>query len=327
VPRPAYNRVKGGMLLARAVRMIPRCKRTVSALCSLLAVSACARADAARVGARHVETLDGFSFPESVRYDEQQDVFFVSNIDGYGSEKDGRGYISRVRADSLAGIDVFVASGVNGALLDAPKGLALQGDTLWVADIEVIRGFHRVNGTPLRTIDLQRYAPLMLNDLTVGADGALYVTDTGIIMSRVGVKFQGPSRIFRLAGDSVQVIQDHDAIPFANGIVWDSAGSRLVVVSFGPFSSSVYSLKDSAKPEVLAQGSGRFDGVELLTGGRILYTAWSDSSVHMLSGGADTRIIRDLWQPADLGIDTRRGRVLVPLVLQGRVTVWTIPPQ
>ena len=39
---------------------------------------------------------------------------------------------------------------INGAdddiTLNAPKGLALQGDTLWVADIDVVRGFDVTTG-------------------------------------------------------------------------------------------------------------------------------------------------------------------------------------
>jgi hypothetical protein len=36
-------------------------------------------------------------------------------------------------------------------------------------------------------------------------------------------------------------------------------------------------------------------------------------------------VIGDLWQPADPGMDTRRMRVAIPLVLQGRVEIWQLP--
>lgn len=66
--------------------------------------------------------------------------------------------------------------------------------------------------------------------------------------------------------------------------------------------------------------------MERLDDGRLVVTSWSDSSVHVFTGGRDARVIRDVWQPADLGVDTRRGRIAVPLVLQGRVEIWEIPP-
>ena len=62
---------------------------------------------------------------------------------GPGSLKDGSAYIARVNAGDPRRAAVFVAGGRGGAVLDAPKGMALQGDTLWVADIDVLRGFHR----------------------------------------------------------------------------------------------------------------------------------------------------------------------------------------
>ena len=45
----------------------------------------------------------------------------------------------------------------------------------------------------------------------------------------------------------------------------------------------------------------------------------------MFGGNTSQRVIRDLWQPADLGVDTRRMRVAIPLVLQGRVEIWQPP--
>src|SRR5690606_29648988 len=107
----------------------------------------CAR-DADRPPARRIAVVRGFSGPEAVRYDPRQDVYFVFNSVGVGSVKDGNGYISRVSAADLR-VETFVQSGRGGAVLHAPKGIALQGDTLWVADIDALRGFDRRTGAPL----------------------------------------------------------------------------------------------------------------------------------------------------------------------------------
>jgi hypothetical protein len=72
------------------------------------------------------------------------------------------------------------------------------------------------------------------------------------------------------------------------------------------------------------RGSGTFDGVEALDDGRVLYTCWNDSSVHVFQNGADRRLIRNLPTPADIGVDTRRGHVAVPLSAAGRVEVWSL---
>ena len=45
-----------------------------------------------------VASVGGFETPEGVRYDPAADIFFVSNIVGGPSDKDGAGFISRVGA-------------------------------------------------------------------------------------------------------------------------------------------------------------------------------------------------------------------------------------
>jgi sugar lactone lactonase YvrE len=294
---------------------------------AFLGASACDRADAdSSELARHVMRLEGFDFPESARYDPQQDVFFISNILGYGSVKDGEAYIARVDAGDLRRPEVFIRSGRGGAVLDAPKGMAIQGDTLWVADIDQVRGFDRRTGAPVANIDMTPHDIVMLNDITTGPDGALYVTDTGIVMSRVGVAYYKGSKIFRIApGRQVTVFAQSEALAHPNGITWDSAGKQFVVVTFHPSQSELYSIGPNNKKNVMVTGLGRYDGVESLHDGRIVLTSWSDSSVQMVQGGKTHRIINNVWQPADLGVDTRRNRLAIPLVLQGRVEIYQLP--
>lgn len=312
--------------------MAYRLRRSVSTVfaAALGAAAACGTSAEARAPAtaQRLHTIQGLGFPESVRYDPDQDVFFVSNMLGPGSLKDGNGYIVRVDAATLRRAEVFARGGVNGVTLDAPKGMALQGDTLWVADIDVLRGFHRRTGAPVATLDLRPQQAVMLNDIAVGPDGTLRVTDTGIAMTDKGVLYRGGDRVFAIGpGRAVSVVAQGAGLGRPNGITWDPEGKRWIVVSFDPFRSEVYALGAGGGDArtVLARGTGKFDGVERLEDGTLLVTCWSDSSLHVIRGGRDERVIRDLWQPADLGVDTRRGRVLIPLALQGRVEVWRLP--
>jgi len=274
-----------------------------------------------------VGTILDFHEPESVKYDPDQDVYFVTNMNGTGSAKDNNGYISRVNAADISQIQTFVQGGVHGVTLNAPKGTALHGDTLWVCDIDVLRAFDRHGGAPLASIDLSSQGAVLLNDIAVGPDGTLRVTDTGIHMTEIGVLYVGGDKVFVIGPNrSVRVEASGAQLDRPNGITWDARGNRWLYVSFDPFHSRLFAFHagDTTRA-VLDSGKGKWDGVEALADGRILISSWSDSTVHLLADGHDERLVRDVPAPADIGVDTKRGLVLVPLGVMSRVELWTIP--
>jgi sugar lactone lactonase YvrE len=284
-------------------------------------------AAASAADARFVANLVGFNDPESVRYDPEQDAFLVSNMTGYGSVKDGNGYITRVSAAPPYAATVLARGDSASVVLHAPKGMAIHGDTLWVADIDALRGFERRTGAPLATIDFSARGAVMLNDVAVAPDGTLRVTDTGIVMSPKGIVHTGPDRIFTVGpGGAISVMAEGLELRQPNGVAWDSAGGRWVVVSFDNFVGQVAAFpRAGGARQVLHQSKlGRFDGVEVLPNGTILYTSWADSSVHALAGGRDRRVVREVQGAADLGVDTRRGVLAIPLATLGRVQLWRL---
>ena len=75
----------------------------ITAVSALLAMS---QAEAASL-AKKWQTDRVFSTPESVVYDAERHVLYVSNIDGSPSEIDGKGFISRL---SMNGLHVLACS-------------------------------------------------------------------------------------------------------------------------------------------------------------------------------------------------------------------------
>lgn len=211
-------------------------------------------------------------------------------------------------------------------VLDAPKGTALQGDTLWVCDISVLRGFHRRTGAPLANVDLAPLGAVQLNDVDVGPDGMLRVTDTGIIMSRKGVVYSGPSRIFvRGPGGRIDTMPTSPPVSWPNGIRWDPTGKRWIVVSFDPFHGRIYAVPEAGGGTTpIRDGRGRLDGVVALPDGGIIFASWADSSIRLLAEGRERPLIRELPEAADIGLDTRRNRLAVPLSTLGRVQLWSL---
>ena len=63
----------------------------------------------------------------------------------------------------------------------------------------------------------------------------------------------------------------------------------------------------------------------MLPGGRILVSAWNDSTVAEVKGDTISPLIRGLPSGADIGVDPDRGIVAVPLLADDRLELWRIP--
>src|SRR5437016_8282325 len=275
--------------------------------------------------ATKVATVVGFLTPESVLDDSAQDIYFVSNINGGPLTKDNNGFISRLRPDGAIEVLKFIEGGRGGVTLNAPKGLAVLGDTLWVADIDRLRAFNSRTGAAIDSVRLDSLGAVFLNDIAIAPNGAIYVTDTGIRFDDVGnVLHPGPDRVFRVGPDrKVTVAVRGDTLGRPNGITLDAGGRRCIVGQSGGRSVLAWKPEDKA-PSVIAKGPGGFDGV-VIAGGKILVSSWSDSTVSSYETGQEVKLITGVPSPADIGYDSKRNRVLIPVLSANRVEIWQLP--
>lgn len=275
--------------------------------------------------AQKVGETGGLEVPESVRYDPELDVYFISNVNGNPSQKDNNGYIARVHPDSLSAPTVLVEGGRRGIFLNAPKGLAVQGDTLFVADIDMLRKFDKRTGGYFGAISLREYNATFLNDVAVGPDG-IYVTDTGIRFDEQGnMTRPGENRVYRVRGLNVTIVLRGDSLMNPNGIAWDEANARFILAPFGGPDLMAWN-PGTPQATKLTAGPGGYDGVEVLSNGNILVSSWTDSTVHVVHGGSHIMpLVRNVSAPADIGVDTKRSIVAIPRFNDGKVEYYRIP--
>lgn len=261
----------------------------------------------------------GLSTPESVLWDAARSAWYVSNINGNPSAKDDNGYIMRLSADGGVMDTVpFINGADDDITLHAPKGMAVVGDTLWVSDIDAVRGFDVSTGMLVASVDLAPMQATFLNDVATGPDNTLYITDTGIAFDASGnMTMPGKSRVFSVkarAGSEAAVFPAGSGV---NGIVWDGGRNAFLVLSFA--TKDIYSWMPGSAPTVLAQGVGQADGIVMLADGRAVYSSWADSSLHALSGTTSTPLRGGFESPADIGYDPARDVIAVPLFNANRV--------
>lgn len=266
----------------------------------------------------------GLATPESVLWDSARSVWYISNINT--EAKDDNGYILRVGPDGQAVDSVpFIDGADEDITLNSPKGMALVGDTLWVADMDMVRGFNVTTGTAVASVDLSPMQATFLNDLAVGPDGTVYITDTGISFDASGnMSHSGKSRVFAMKDRAVTEAVVLPAESGVNGAAWDAKRDALLLVSFA--TPQIYAwTPGSNSAVVLGTGPGGADGILVLEDGRAVYSSWSDSSLTVFGiDGKSSTLRKGLPNPADLGYDPVRGIVAVPLFSGNRVEFWPL---
>jgi sugar lactone lactonase YvrE len=261
-----------------------------------------------------------FATPESVLYDAAADRYLVSNINGKPVDVDDNGYISELTPDGSVKNAKFIAGGVNKVKLDAPKGLALVGNELWVTDLTRVRKFDAKTGAPRGEIALPEAT--FANDIVAAPDGRVFVADSGIKLGANGFEPTGSAQVIVISkGGKAKTLAKSKELGGPNGLVWGPKG--LLVNTF--LAAEVYRLNDAgAREDVLTVPKGGLDGMQLL-GDALWVSSWEAQTVYRgtLSGNFEP-VITNVKGPADFGYDSKRNRLLLPRFMEDLVEVYDI---
>src|SRR5690606_5333236 len=124
--------------------------------------------------------------------------------------------------------------------LNAPKGLTVEGDILYVADIDHVRMFDAQTGDPKGEVAVPGAS--LLNDVTTGKDGIIYVSDTGV---NENWETDGKDAIYTLSNGKIKKLMAHkQKLGNPNGVL---AGDGGVWVATG--TGELFWLSDAGKQE------------------------------------------------------------------------------
>ncbi|MDP3235038.1 MAG: hypothetical protein Q8N26_19805 [Myxococcales bacterium] len=266
---------------------------------------------------------EGFSTPESVLYDAETDTYLVSSINGSPLAKDNNGYISELSPDGKVVTAKLIEGGQKGVTLNAPKGLTISKDVLYVADLDTVRMFDRKTGAAKGEVKVA--GATFVNDVFAAADGKVYVTDSGLKGGKDGFEPSGTDGVYVIEPGKkpkLKTLLKSKDLNRPNGIL--ATADTIYVVSYGANELHALDLNGKKKGEVVKLPKGGLDGI-VLAGDTFFISSWEGKSISSgKAAGPFTEIFTELEAPADIGFDSKRNRVLVPHFMGTTVTAWDV---
>lgn len=259
--------------------------------------------------------ITGLKTPESV-VQAQDGKIYVSEINEFG--KDGDGQISVIEHGQAS----ILVSG-----LDDPKGLAIVGETLYVADKQRI---YQVSLGDQASMDIFVDAtafpktPQFLNDLEADPLGNLYVSDSGDILGtgKGGIiyKINPQGQVTKLIDGN-----DDERVLAPNGLLADDTGKHIIYVDFT--SGILYNLNtETGTIEDIAEGFGGGDGLVHHSSGTMYISDWKSGKVFSLSTKGEVAVIKEGYQAsADIAITKDERYLMVPDMKAGELDFIALP--
>ena len=257
--------------------------------------------------------VKGLEQPESVVQDPATGAFYVSNIAGAIMQKDGNGFIAKLKPDGSIATRQWVKG------LNAPTGMALHDRTLYVVDVDELIEINVASGEITNRYPAK--GAIFLNDIAVGEDGTVYASDMPM------------NTIWRLKDGSFEPWFANDVLNGPNGLLVQ--GDKLIVASFGKLPGEGQKQElggllavDIEKQAVSTIGNdklGNLDGLQALQPGTYLVTDWAAGGLYRVAGkGQAERLIKLGKGSADFLYLPDGKLVLIPIMLSNSLVAYTL---
>jgi hypothetical protein len=247
------------------------------------------------------ETPKGLNVPESVMYDKKNQLLYVANIGGKPTQKNNKGFISRVNLDGSIKDLVWVAG------LNAPKGMGILGNTLYVTDIDRVVAINIPTAGIIKTWNVE--GAKFLNDIAVDSYGNVFITDMksktihiikeGQLNSFLALEYNRPNGLF-MSGKALLV-------GTAEGLLRIDTQTKII------------------KLEIDHRGG--IDGVKAIGDGRYIVSDWK-GKVQIIEKGQAPVVLMDTSvqkiNAADFEYIPDKNLILIPTFFNNRVVAYDL---
>jgi len=239
---------------------------------------------------------------ESVKFDAASNRIFVANINGEPSAKDGNGFISELGTDGSVKNLHFVDG------LDAPKGMGILANSLFVTNIDEIVEISLSEAKILNRFKVQNAR--FLNDIDVDeSTGRVFVSD------------MATSTIHLLQNGTLSIFWNDTTLKNVNGLYFFN-GSLLAGSKTG-----VYKIDETGKANLFIEHQGGIDGLEWIANEQFLVSNWS-GAIHLIEPGKEAVLIFDTAadniNAADIDFNPATKTLYVPTFFDNRAMAYTI---
>ncbi len=280
------------------------------------------------------ETAIELKTPESVIYVPNENMLFVSNIDGPPDRKDNQGFISKVSPLNGSIIELNWVTGLN-----APKGMTITNNNitnnntlLYVSDITDLVEIDVNSGKIINRYNAPGSA--FLNDVASDNQGYVYVSDTVTnTIYRLDTKNLGDNSTNN-SNASLQVWLQTPELNGPNGLYVDNSNNKLIVASLGAFSNPAGSIRvvdlqnrtvNSLGNEGTAVPIGGLDGIEADSTGRYYYvTDNAGGKLYVVNSNGTGYETLDLQNQgaADLGVILDENLIIIPMMQDNKLEAY-----
>lgn len=247
------------------------------------------------------ETAKVFQVPESVYYDQENDLLYVANINGKPTAKDGNGFISTLSSKG----QLLEKKWIDG--LDAPKGMGIHDGKLYVSNIDEL-----VEVSIKKRKIIKRYKAdngKFLNDIDVNQNGIVYVSD------------MQTSSIYTLKNGEFSLWFQDKRLHRVNGLYCNNdylaAGTSKNILKID---------YETGEIDVYIKNTGGIDGIKEFAENDFLISDWqgkvqyvSKTAKTLLFDHSDKKI-----NAADIEYDKKSNMLYVPTFFDNRVMAYSL---
>ncbi len=235
---------------------------------------------------------------ESVLYDLTRRELYVSNIDGKPTDKDGKGFISKLDLDGVV-TELKWAKDI-----DAPKGMGILVDKMYVTNIDELVQINMADGKITKGFTIK--GAKFLNDVAVGG-GKVYFSD------------METGKLHMYDGERISLVSEGhsglNGLTYFDGNLYGLDASGLIKFSL-----------DGGMPEILNSEVTGGDGLVLIDKDTFIASRWK-GEVWLIKNGTATMLLdskEEEIQTADIGYNPAEKMVYVPRFFSNKVSAYRL---